>query len=1481
MRFSSLSLALWAGVATMVSALPSHGVALEQQDVPSNNMTSKSLEARITSTPLLLRILPLGASITWGYLSSTGNGYRKPLRDQLRYAGYEVDMVGTKQNGDMVDRDVEAHIGDVITQVQTAAKGSLQYKPNVVLINAGTNDCLQSLDIPNAGARMKTLIDMLLDSGFDTTVVLSTLIPCADSVGESHRGSVNSQYRDLVTQMQGEKKKVVLADMDPPQPSPANGWLDLSTDYADPIHPNDVGYSKMADVWYQAIHSAITAGYITNPGQSLTISSGSSSCEKKYGDGVYAGGLTQTGSGQDDGIYLHDSQSQGIVLTVESDYDRGQYFFVRLYSRERDDFVGWYEREDGSQWYGVWRNTGDSSNRYVKVADMSVVIPCIPKGVNFVDINGDGLDDFVCIGPEGDAYAAINQGNGNDENPPTFDGYPQAQVRLGDVDGDGRADYCVLALNGDMHCWRNGWIEDTPAYWQDLGKRFTGQNMGNLTGVRLEDINGDGRDDWMWIGDTGEVYTQTNTRSCEKGEPGDGLNIAWHQAFKKGSNSGPTHAGMGVNGVRERIHFARVYGVPEAFGLLGRQDYVYLDHSTDGKRHKFDLRVWQNSGSGSAKLKADGDKYCNMVGHSNGMMDYVWTLSTGQMTLYPNRGMKSVVNGGPSFWDAAVIIWDPSTWGAELDRRDLHLVDWDGDGACDIVWVDPNNQNKPQLWKNQYKATGKWTWEYDSNPAPDLYCPEKRGVGIFDLPVKFADISGNGKGDYLCIEKDGRTWGFIHNSDDTWEYIDQFKYSEQKDRANLHWADVNGDGRADLIYTDKFNGDGWVWWNNGRKDVSGSRYEWVPAGPRYMGNRAGNCMHYPDLQGDKRADMHALTGTWTNQAETWFNECSQDAQGDDPGGITDPVLPTQPGTFIQEDCNSGTGPDDPPDLQVLCTMTCMYGVCPEPCTCLKTGPPKTPADGDGTVGTALPGESGAVETLCAFACARGYCPPSLCTKSKTSTGPTQNPNCLNGKSNFHDSNWPCILCSDPGVADTVDAVDRWNNAEADSALAYGLDDYRSNVGAGVISEGNVVSLLARYFNITPGGTEPSTRECFLDDQTHCEDVNICDANAPAGALIFDAFSNLQGLFQAWYDGTTDAHGAVADKVGNITATFATIEVESDTAFKLILDVITLGYGQIGSYVWNKVLKDSSFFTKTADRKNDHGWFKDASNNMVSTALTIAKDSGQAAQIKIAQSTEISNGLASLYTQFTGFINSQLSATFNGSNLDSLQTMLTGGVFAEAFGGNVSQATLQPGMEAVLLSLLIPQAWALSADVNPVILMQPGANNQTNPFEHVYADGLNSDNIDNQFHSKQGANNWGLSDDDANRLRITVDDYSLYMFTVHPSMGLTLGNQEWSNVTMNDIVVSSFQGFQLNGNKNGYHLDPTSADDIMFIDGLGTKGDFAFQNFLATPGFFTIPVCTVEDIVFNAYIAGVAPDDCEYFPCCGVPDDWVLIIDGNN
>lgn len=53
-----------------------------------------------------LRILPLGASIVQGVESSDKTGFRKLLRQQLRWKGWKVNMVGTKNDGDNFNDNV-------------------------------------------------------------------------------------------------------------------------------------------------------------------------------------------------------------------------------------------------------------------------------------------------------------------------------------------------------------------------------------------------------------------------------------------------------------------------------------------------------------------------------------------------------------------------------------------------------------------------------------------------------------------------------------------------------------------------------------------------------------------------------------------------------------------------------------------------------------------------------------------------------------------------------------------------------------------------------------------------------------------------------------------------------------------------------------------------------------------------------------------------------------------------------------------------------------------------------------------------------------------------------------------------------------------------------------------------------------------------------------------------------------------------------
>jgi hypothetical protein len=288
-----------------------------------------------------------------------------------------------------------------------------------------------------------------------------------------------------------------------------------------------------------------------------------------------------------------------------------------------------------------------------------------------------------------------------------------------------------------------------------------------------------------------------------------------------------------------------------------------------------------------------------MMDRSKPAMDYVWAHSTGYMRIYESRG--GTFPSSPPYWGENYVFWAATDHvGHEVDRRDLHLADWDGDGLCDIIYVNPDTGYMGGLWLNKFKTTGDLrsssNWVRASNPGPrgnDAPCREHRGVGIYDLAVRFADIDGNGRSDYLCIEKDGRTWGYLNNNDGSLTYISQFKKTENKDRANIRFVDVNGDGRDDFVWVDKFNGDASVWYNRGPTPASGSAYTWEGKGAVYQGALQGSCEHFPDLDGNGRADLHVVDSI-DNTAVTWFNVCpgeSVSTIGDDSDTLTSPKNP--------------------------------------------------------------------------------------------------------------------------------------------------------------------------------------------------------------------------------------------------------------------------------------------------------------------------------------------------------------------------------------------------------------------------------------------------------------------------------------------------------------------------------------------------------------------------------------------------------------
>ena len=79
------------------------------------------------------------------------------------------------------------------------------------------------------------------------------------------------------------------------------------------------------------------------------------------------------------------------------------------------------------------------------------------------------------------------------------------------------------------------------------------------------------------------------------------------------------------------------------------------------------------------------------------------------------------------------------------------------------------------------------------------------------MAVSFAQITTSGKADYLCISPNGLVRGRMHGPDNGFSDMWQVKFAEGADRANLRFADVNGDGKDDLVWVDKFSGSASVW----------------------------------------------------------------------------------------------------------------------------------------------------------------------------------------------------------------------------------------------------------------------------------------------------------------------------------------------------------------------------------------------------------------------------------------------------------------------------------------------------------------------------------------------------------------------------------------------------------------------------------------------------------------------------------------------
>lgn len=144
-------------------------------------------------------------------------------------------------------------------------------QPNVILIkystllslasssaytcgSAGTNDCIQNIEINDADTRLDALITHLFASIPNTTIILSTLLPNEFASRAVRR--VSQEYRNLVARRRSRGDRLVLAEM---------SYFITDDQLVDGTHPSDTGYKMMAAVWWSAIQTAEEEGKLSAP----------------------------------------------------------------------------------------------------------------------------------------------------------------------------------------------------------------------------------------------------------------------------------------------------------------------------------------------------------------------------------------------------------------------------------------------------------------------------------------------------------------------------------------------------------------------------------------------------------------------------------------------------------------------------------------------------------------------------------------------------------------------------------------------------------------------------------------------------------------------------------------------------------------------------------------------------------------------------------------------------------------------------------------------------------------------------------------------------------------------------------------------------------------------------------------------------------------------------------------------------------------
>ena len=219
------------------------------------------VSAQAANYPQAVKVMPLGDSITDGY--NIVGGYRIKLWADVQGIGKHINFVGSQSNGptSLPDKDHEGHPGWQCTDLIANIDGWMDAaKPRIVLIHICTNDISAGASPDTCISRVSTLIDKIYAKFTqyniqNPKIYVAQIVPRTDTVNNEITKVYNSKIPDLAAQKVAAGKQVYVVNMFGDVVTNPNGVF--TTDLADMLHPNQVGYDKMGDLWFNAIKDDI------------------------------------------------------------------------------------------------------------------------------------------------------------------------------------------------------------------------------------------------------------------------------------------------------------------------------------------------------------------------------------------------------------------------------------------------------------------------------------------------------------------------------------------------------------------------------------------------------------------------------------------------------------------------------------------------------------------------------------------------------------------------------------------------------------------------------------------------------------------------------------------------------------------------------------------------------------------------------------------------------------------------------------------------------------------------------------------------------------------------------------------------------------------------------------------------------------------------------------------------------------------------